>query len=83
VATIFTIGHSTRDLADFSSIIQAHDIRVLEDIRAFPMSRRHPHFNREHLELWLPEIGCDYVWEKILVDDAASRCRPMSLPTSR
>jgi uncharacterized protein (DUF488 family) len=66
VATIFTIGHSTRDLADFSSILQAHDIRVLEDIRAFPMSRRHPHFNREHLELWLPEIGCEYVWEKDL-----------------
>ena len=30
------------------------------------MSRRYPHFNRENLELWLPEIGCDYVWEKDL-----------------
>jgi uncharacterized protein (DUF488 family) len=66
VATIFTIGHSTRDLADFSRVLQAHEIRILEDIRAFPMSRRHPHFNREHLELWLPEIGSDYVWEKDL-----------------
>ena len=66
MATIFTIGHSTRDLADFSRILQAHDIRLLEDIRAFPMSRRHPHFNRDHLELWLPEIGCDYLWEKDL-----------------
>ena len=63
---MFTIGHSTRDLADFSSVLQAHEIRVLEDIRAFPMSRRHPHFNREHLELWLPEIGCEYIWEKDL-----------------
>ncbi|HEX4604798.1 MAG TPA: DUF488 domain-containing protein [Candidatus Angelobacter sp.] len=66
MATIFTIGHSTRDLADFSRVLQAHDIRLLVDIRAFPMSRRHPHFNRENLELWLPEIGCDYVWEKDL-----------------
>lgn len=66
MATIFTIGHSTRDLADFSHVLQAHGIRVLEDIRAFPMSRRHPHFNRENLELWLPEIGCDYIWEKDL-----------------
>jgi uncharacterized protein (DUF488 family) len=66
VATIFTIGHSTRDLAGFSRVLQAHDIRLLVDIRAFPMSRRHPHFNREHLELWLPEIGCDYLWEKDL-----------------
>lgn len=66
MATIFTIGHSTRDLADFSRVLQAHDIRLLEDIRAFPMSRRHPHFNRENLALWLPEIGCDYIWEKDL-----------------
>jgi uncharacterized protein (DUF488 family) len=63
VATIYTIGHSTRELADFSRVLQAHQIRLLEDIRAFPMSRRYPHFNREKLELWLPEIGCDYVWE--------------------
>jgi uncharacterized protein (DUF488 family) len=66
VATIFTIGHSTRELADFSRVLQAHDVRLLEDIRAFPMSRRHPYFNRERLELWLPEIGCDYLWEKDL-----------------
>jgi uncharacterized protein (DUF488 family) len=66
VATIFTIGHSTRDLADFSRVLQAHDIRLLMDIRAFPMSRRYPHFNRENLERWLPEIGCDYGWEKDL-----------------
>ncbi|HZI57613.1 MAG TPA: DUF488 domain-containing protein [Verrucomicrobiae bacterium] len=66
MATIFTIGHSTRDLAGFSRVLQAHDIRLLMDIRAFPMSRRHPHFNRENLELWLPEIGCDYIWEKDL-----------------
>ncbi len=63
---LYTIGHSTRDLADFSRVLQAHDIRLLEDIRAFPASRRYPHFNRENLEIWLPEIGCDYVWEKDL-----------------
>lgn len=66
MATVYTIGHSTRDLADFSRVLQAHEIRLLEDIRAFPMSRRYPHFNRDHLELWLPEIGSDYVWEKDL-----------------
>ena len=66
MATIYTIGHSTRELADFSSVLQAHGIQVLEDIRAFPASRRYPHFNRESLELWLPQIGCKYVWEKDL-----------------
>jgi uncharacterized protein (DUF488 family) len=50
-ATIHTIGHSTRDLANFSAALQAHDIKLLVDIRAFPVSRRLPHFNRERLEL--------------------------------
>src|SRR5215813_496621 len=66
MSTIYTIGHSTRELADFSSVLQAHGIQVLEDIRAFPASRRYPHFNRESLELWLPQVGCEYVWEKDL-----------------
>ena len=66
MAFIYTIGHSTRELADFSRVLQAHNIGLLEDIRAFPMSRRYPHFNRENLEMWLPEIGSEYVWEKDL-----------------
>jgi uncharacterized protein (DUF488 family) len=66
MATIYTIGHSTRDLAEFSHVLQVHQIRILVDIRAFPASRRYPHFNRENLALWLPQIGCEYVWEKDL-----------------
>ena len=66
MATIYTIGHSTRDLADFSAALQAHHIATLVDIRAFPMSRRLPHFNRERLEMWLPEVGTEYVWMKEL-----------------
>ena len=66
MSTIYTIGHSTRELADFSAVLQAHEIATLVDIRAFPMSRRLPHFNRERLEMWLPEVGVDYVWMKEL-----------------
>jgi uncharacterized protein (DUF488 family) len=72
---IHSLGHSTRDLAEFSRVLQAHDIRLLVDIRAMPASRRHPHFSREHLELWLPEIGADYLWEK---DLGGKRGRQMS-----
>jgi uncharacterized protein (DUF488 family) len=39
---------------------------LLVDIRAFPMSRRLPHFNRERLEMWLPEAGIEYQWMKDL-----------------
>ena len=66
MATLYTIGHSTRDLAEFSRVLQAHEIHVLADIRAFPMSRRHPQYNREALELWLPEIGLEYRWVQAL-----------------
>jgi uncharacterized protein (DUF488 family) len=66
VVIVYTIGHSTRDLADFSAVLQAHHIATLVDIRAYPMSRRLPHFNRERLEMWLPEVGVDYVWMKEL-----------------
>jgi uncharacterized protein (DUF488 family) len=66
MSTIYTLGHSTRELAEFSAVLQAHEIQVLVDIRAFPMSKRLPHFNRERLELWLPEIGIEYRWMKEL-----------------
>jgi uncharacterized protein (DUF488 family) len=66
VAIIYTLGHSTRELADFSAVLQAHEIQLLVDIRAFPMSKRLPHFNRERLEFWLPEIGIEYRWMKEL-----------------
>ncbi len=46
--------------------MQAHEIRTLVDIRAFPMSRRLPQFNRDSLEQSLPEAGIRYIWMKAL-----------------
>lgn len=66
MASIYTIGHSTRALGDLVAALQAHGIRTLVDIRSFPMSRRLPHFNREALEQELPPAGIAYVWMKDL-----------------
>jgi uncharacterized protein (DUF488 family) len=66
MARLFTIGHSTRTLEDLIHVLQAHGIKTLVDIRAFPMSRRLPHFNRESLENALPPAGIEYVWIKDL-----------------
>ena len=66
MATFFTIGHSTRSLEELIEALQAHSIQTLVDIRAFPMSRRLPHFNRESLEKALPPAGIDYIWMKDL-----------------
>lgn len=66
MATLHTIGHSTRTLEELIEALRAHSIETLVDIRAFPMSRRLPHFNRESLEKALPEKGIRYVWMKNL-----------------
>ena len=66
MATLYTIGHSTRTLEEVLQALQAHSIQILVDIRSFPMSRRMPHFNRENLERALASAGLEYVWMKAL-----------------
>ena len=60
MATLYTIGHSTRPLQELTGALQAHQIQTLVDIRAFPMSRRLPQFNRDSLEQSLPAAGIRY-----------------------
>jgi uncharacterized protein (DUF488 family) len=66
LALLYTIGHSTRSLDDLIETLQAHAIQTLADIRAFPVSRRLPQFNRESLEASLPAAGIRYTWMKEL-----------------
>ena len=66
MATLYTIGHSTRTLDELLDALRAHSIATLVDIRAFPMSRRLPQFNRDSLEQTLPAGGIRYVWMKAL-----------------
>ena len=62
MATLYTIGHSTRPFEELVEALQAHEIRTLVDIRAFPMSRRLPQFNREFLEESLRDAAIRYFW---------------------
>lgn len=66
MAVLYTIGHSTRSLEELIEALRAHQIQTLVDIRAFPMSRRLPQFNRDSLEKTLPAAGIRYVWMKAL-----------------
>jgi uncharacterized protein (DUF488 family) len=66
LALLYTVGHSTRSFAELIETLQAHAIETLVDIRAFPMSRRLPQFNRESLEESLPRVGIRYIWMKAL-----------------
>lgn len=66
LASLYTVGHSTRPLDGLIGALRAHEIQTVVDIRAFPMSRRLPQFNRELLERSLPAAGFGYVWMKSL-----------------
>jgi len=66
VATLYTIGHSTRTGEELIGVLKAHDIQTLVDIRAFPASKRLPQFNRDALDASLAGAGIRYVWMKAL-----------------
>jgi uncharacterized protein (DUF488 family) len=46
---IWTIGHSTRTIDEFISLLQTNQIRLLVDVRSLPGSKRYPQFNKEAL----------------------------------
>lgn len=66
LAVLYTIGHSTRTIEELVGALQAHQVQTLVDIRAFPMSKRLPQFNRDSLEQSLPAAGIRYAWFKAL-----------------
>lgn len=47
--TLFTIGHSTRTIADFVALLRQVDVDVLVDVRSIPRSRAMPQFNIDTL----------------------------------
>lgn len=64
--TIFTIGHSTHSLEDFLEMLKSFEIKILVDIRSLPGSRKFPQFDKENLEISLPENGIRYIHQKDL-----------------
>lgn len=64
--TIWTIGHSTHTIHEFTDILNAFDIRIIADIRSLPGSNRYPHFNKEDLEISLPKLDIEYIHLKNL-----------------
>jgi uncharacterized protein (DUF488 family) len=62
MVTVFTIGHSNHPLERFIELLARHRIEVLADIRRFPGSRKHPHFNRESLAAALTAKSIVYEW---------------------
>lgn len=58
--TVWTIGHSTRGLDAFLGLLAGSSIELVADVRRFPGSTRHPHFNAEALAEALGGAGVAY-----------------------
>lgn len=63
IPPLFTIGHSTREIAELLALLAEHDIELLVDVRRFPGSRRHPQFSRDALAASLAAAGVEYLHE--------------------
>ena len=46
---VFTIGHSTRPIAEFIRLLRAHGVQRVIDVRRVPRSRHNPPFDRANL----------------------------------
>jgi uncharacterized protein (DUF488 family) len=57
---IWTIGHSTRTIDKFISLLEEHGIKLLADVRLLPGSKRYPQFNKETLADSLGKVGICY-----------------------
>jgi uncharacterized protein (DUF488 family) len=57
---IWTIGHSTRTIDEFISLLKANGIKLLADVRAWPGSKRYPQFNNDALTESLNAHGIRY-----------------------
>ena len=64
-STFFTIGHSTRTVAEFVDLLRESNVDLVVDVRSMPRSRTNPQFNLETLPEGLArwQIGYRHVAE--------------------
>ena len=58
--TIFTVGHSTRTIAELVALLKQVDVDLLVDVRSIPRSRMVPQFNVDTLPNSLGQEGIGY-----------------------
>jgi uncharacterized protein (DUF488 family) len=57
---VFTVGHSTRPFEELLTLLRAHEVRKVVDVRRFPGSRRNPQYAQEALAKGLLDAGLAY-----------------------
>jgi len=76
---LFTLGHSTRSLAELVALLRQVDVAMVVDVRAFPRSRTTPQFNVDTLPDALAAERIDYRHLRAL---GGRRHRPKGAPPS-
>ena len=56
----FTVGHSTRSVAELADILCASGVAVVVDVRTITRSRANPQFNQDSLPAALAPFGLEY-----------------------
>lgn len=59
---IYSIGHSTHTIDQFLELLHTYQIKAVVDVRRFPTSKQHPHFERQNLQSELTKNHIDYFW---------------------
>jgi uncharacterized protein (DUF488 family) len=76
---VYTIGHSTRTIAEFGALLTESRIELLVDVRAIPRSRTNPQFNRDVLPASLAALAIGY---EHIAELGGRRQRPRDAPPS-
>jgi uncharacterized protein (DUF488 family) len=58
---VLTIGHSNRSIDEFLTILLAHKVTLVVDVRKMPGPAKNPQFNQELLSDSLNQKGIEYV----------------------
>jgi len=58
--TIYTIGHSNHPIEKFIGMLQAHEVRLVVDVRTIPKSRHNPQYNSDALKTALDAADIGY-----------------------
>lgn len=73
----YTIGHSTRPLDTFVSLLREAGVELVADIRTVPRSRTNPQYNRDTLPESLAPAGIAYAY---IAELGGLRSRSKTLP---
>lgn len=60
--TLYSVGHSNRNIEQLLTLLHEPGIRLLVDVRSQPVSQRHPQFEGDTLREELEAAGLQYHW---------------------